>query len=67
MLYLGRWIENRLSELDDKGKPVHKLKELLADQQEAAEMNARDAIAMLSGVRGAARIRKVTRKRSAEG
>lgn len=30
-LTLGRWVENKLAERDKKGKPVHKLENLLRE------------------------------------
>ena len=41
-LQLGRWIEGKLDERNDKGKPIHKLSDLLsekpAEQQEFRSM-----------------------------
>jgi hypothetical protein len=34
-LTFGRWVENRLAERDRRGRPVHRLEALLADERES--------------------------------
>ncbi|MBX3081720.1 MAG: hypothetical protein KF716_08790 [Anaerolineae bacterium] len=63
MLFLGRYVENRLSEFDKDSKPKHKLKDLLADRETL--MDAYDAVAMLKQIPGAVRVRRVKRKAGA--
>ena len=33
-LQVGRWIENKLNERDDKGKPIHTLGQLLDEEEQ---------------------------------
>ena len=35
-LRLGTWVENKLAEVDGKGKPIHKLEDLLKDDRRKA-------------------------------
>lgn len=50
VLYVGRWIENRLQELDRKGKPRYTIEMLLAD--DSRKRVTRSMFAELASMKG---------------
>lgn len=47
-LQVGRWIENKLNERDDKGKPIYTLARLLDEDEKAAATEFRSLAGMVT-------------------
>ncbi len=59
--YFGRWIDARLNEIDDKGKPRHQLKDLLRDTpQTLNEWIVQTQNMSLKGLMGKGGLRKMS-------